>query len=428
MLLKLESPHQGNREVPCFLQRVLSERRELPAPTHSQVCFLVFAFPHTPNYHFRYKNPEREKQNPRAMVVSQLRATEATAGLSQEDAAREREQPTETETLPPREDANLEIGAAVHIAPNKDAGEGTFLRLGGVGIVVAPGEEHGKWHVETREQGNVWVESRFLNVALKRGDAPTKQEQLESTFAVPLSVYNMGNPQLSPDRAEVLQKLVSEKLSDPVFTEAMASRPCNHNNWDNVRIVKGKIGLRCRSCGIHWKADVSAIIKCPAFFNGYCPNGVSCPLPHIHRYKNKAKEEAKARIVALTLQQAAQAAQSGMLHTVKKNTFEYHIHATPRHSHTGKEGTYEGPNLVSQDALNRASTGESVCARHCMATPHLHYSTTKNRQLLQRTKVHLGRQARRVSTTSGLKPRYDCEAHYNPPPHHTTPLRTRPIP
>eukprot|EP01062_Namystynia_karyoxenos_P001923 TRINITY_DN1066_c0_g1_i1.p1 TRINITY_DN1066_c0_g1~~TRINITY_DN1066_c0_g1_i1.p1 ORF type:complete len:781 (+),score=143.31 TRINITY_DN1066_c0_g1_i1:109-2451(+) len=130
-------------------------------------------------------------------------------------------------------------------------------------------------------------------VFLAAPQAPTQQEAIDATFAVP----GMGTEgqKLSAELQQQLEQLVLEKSANPGFIEAMAGRPCRHNNWDNVRMVKGKIGLRCRSCGAHWKAEVTLIAKCPAFFNGFCPNGVECVLPHIHRYKNKQKEEAKAR-------------------------------------------------------------------------------------------------------------------------------------
>eukprot|EP01062_Namystynia_karyoxenos_P062284 TRINITY_DN55195_c0_g1_i1.p1 TRINITY_DN55195_c0_g1~~TRINITY_DN55195_c0_g1_i1.p1 ORF type:complete len:981 (+),score=236.38 TRINITY_DN55195_c0_g1_i1:159-2945(+) len=77
------------------------------------------------------------------------------------------------------------------------------------------------------------------------------------------------------------------------FTANTSSeRPCDHNNWDNVRVKKGQITLRCRDCQLQWKTETERIRKCPQFFQGECANGVACPMPHIHRYK---QGEAKRR-------------------------------------------------------------------------------------------------------------------------------------
>eukprot|EP01065_Artemidia_motanka_P042362 TRINITY_DN566_c0_g1_i1.p1 TRINITY_DN566_c0_g1~~TRINITY_DN566_c0_g1_i1.p1 ORF type:complete len:771 (+),score=213.58 TRINITY_DN566_c0_g1_i1:90-2315(+) len=122
--------------------------------------------------------------------------------------------------------------------------------------------------------------------------AVSEKEHMEATFAVP---GVQQDQELSEEALRVLQETVQERVGNEAFIEAMATRPCAHNNWDNVRMVKGRIGLRCRNCNKHWKPEVAAVVKCPAFFSGFCPNGVRCPLPHIHRYKNKQKEIAKAR-------------------------------------------------------------------------------------------------------------------------------------
>eukprot|EP00659_Diplonema_papillatum_P014092 gene14092-21574_t len=62
--------------------------------------------------------------------------------------------------------------------------------------------------------------------------------------------------------------------------------PCDHNDWDNVRVKKGHLTLRCRVCQKQWKTEPEKIRKCLAFFQGTpCPQGAHCPLPHVHRKK-----------------------------------------------------------------------------------------------------------------------------------------------
>ena len=269
-----------------------------------------------PHIH-RYKNPEKEKVKAKAIMMQTHMRTESALEQSQRELCNKESIDSSSHSEPSNtageEDNQLCMGAAVHIAPEPGS-ELKCLQMGGVGTIVSPGFDSStkKWHIDIRDQGTLWVHESSVRLVWKRGGTThTAQEHLEATFAVPSSVVGPGSQTLAPDKAELLQKLITEKLADSAFTTAIATRPCNHNNWDNVRIVKGKVGLRCRSCGCHWKAEVTTITKCPAFFCGYCPNGVNCPLPHIHRYKNKAKEENKARMVALAIHGVAQATQNG---------------------------------------------------------------------------------------------------------------------
>ncbi|KAJ9461076.1 hypothetical protein DIPPA_29200 [Diplonema papillatum] len=66
---------------------------------------------------------------------------------------------------------------------------------------------------------------------------------------------------------------------------------CDHNDWDNVRVKKGTIMLRCRTCKDQWKTGNKGLLKCSAFYSGGCKLGNRCSFIHIHRYKNEAKEQ-----------------------------------------------------------------------------------------------------------------------------------------
>eukprot|EP01063_Lacrimia_lanifica_P011682 TRINITY_DN183_c0_g1_i5.p1 TRINITY_DN183_c0_g1~~TRINITY_DN183_c0_g1_i5.p1 ORF type:complete len:717 (+),score=192.57 TRINITY_DN183_c0_g1_i5:54-2153(+) len=66
--------------------------------------------------------------------------------------------------------------------------------------------------------------------------------------------------------------------------------PCAHNDWDNVRVKKGFITLRCRQCQAQWKTEMGSVKKCFKFFQGMCRRGAACPLPHIHRYKQSLEK------------------------------------------------------------------------------------------------------------------------------------------
>eukprot|EP01063_Lacrimia_lanifica_P035601 TRINITY_DN6840_c0_g2_i1.p1 TRINITY_DN6840_c0_g2~~TRINITY_DN6840_c0_g2_i1.p1 ORF type:complete len:631 (+),score=202.69 TRINITY_DN6840_c0_g2_i1:171-2063(+) len=287
-----------------------------------------------PHIH-RYKNPEKERTKARGLAGQPHRSPDAHGfPASRDDNASppalgdaltlsdDCSYPLDDESAPqplgglapaPPQNAlavsplvapALAVGVIVHASPDPEAGGERFARVGGMGVVVAPGYDASlqAWNVRARDGTVLPVAAgRLRAVPAARAEAAVSpEERLEATFAVPLAdgADGAAAPAALPlETEEFLQTLVAEKLCDPVFNAVMAGRPCEHNNWDNVRIVKGKIGLRCRTCATHWKVEVSVVVKCPAFFNGCCPNGVGCPLPHIHRYKNKAKEAAKARMV-----------------------------------------------------------------------------------------------------------------------------------
>eukprot|EP01062_Namystynia_karyoxenos_P004404 TRINITY_DN11558_c0_g1_i2.p1 TRINITY_DN11558_c0_g1~~TRINITY_DN11558_c0_g1_i2.p1 ORF type:complete len:464 (+),score=149.75 TRINITY_DN11558_c0_g1_i2:49-1392(+) len=68
-------------------------------------------------------------------------------------------------------------------------------------------------------------------------------------------------------------------------------RPCRHNDWDNVRIKRGWIILRCRECHAQWRQRPSPEGRCHAFNTAAgCPHGQSCALLHVNHYKQTLQE------------------------------------------------------------------------------------------------------------------------------------------
>eukprot|EP01059_Diplonema_ambulator_P012085 TRINITY_DN2222_c1_g1_i1.p1 TRINITY_DN2222_c1_g1~~TRINITY_DN2222_c1_g1_i1.p1 ORF type:complete len:181 (+),score=38.39 TRINITY_DN2222_c1_g1_i1:40-582(+) len=66
---------------------------------------------------------------------------------------------------------------------------------------------------------------------------------------------------------------------------------CEHNNWDNVRVSKRMMTLRCRVCQGQWRAPVEAVwskLRCPAYVRGCC-NVDSCTLLHLN-YRKQSLE------------------------------------------------------------------------------------------------------------------------------------------
>ena len=71
----------------------------------------------------------------------------------------------------------------------------------------------------------------------------------------------------------------------PVVPRAVPDWPCPHNQWDNLRMRKGVMMLRCRCCGESWKVFRPA--PCNDFFKFQsCPLGDNCPRPHIYKTRH----------------------------------------------------------------------------------------------------------------------------------------------
>lgn len=135
-------------------------------------------------------------------------------------------------------------------------------------------------------------------------------------FAVPAHVFMGGSPLPSPPQGSPSPRAQdfnapqgsSPRSASPLATEladgeVQQPRPCDHNNWDAVKLRKGRLTLRCRECNKFWKLLSKSVRKCADFFAGYCPLGTLCPLVHVHRYKNQQKEAEKIRIAAEACQQ-----------------------------------------------------------------------------------------------------------------------------
>eukprot|EP01064_Diplonema_japonicum_P038652 TRINITY_DN942_c1_g1_i1.p1 TRINITY_DN942_c1_g1~~TRINITY_DN942_c1_g1_i1.p1 ORF type:complete len:178 (+),score=50.54 TRINITY_DN942_c1_g1_i1:57-536(+) len=72
--------------------------------------------------------------------------------------------------------------------------------------------------------------------------------------------------------------------------ESIEARPCDHNDWDDVRTRKGYKVLRCRECQQRWKIPSTNVPRCMAFFNDCCLKDVHCEYLHVRRKKNSIIE------------------------------------------------------------------------------------------------------------------------------------------
>jgi len=76
------------------------------------------------------------------------------------------------------------------------------------------------------------------------------------------------------------------------------TRPCAHNSWDNVRLKRGWVILRCRECGSQWRQRPfnASGGRCRTFTGpGGCGLGTKCPLLHVHAVKRTVEERAKKK-------------------------------------------------------------------------------------------------------------------------------------
>eukprot|EP01059_Diplonema_ambulator_P021874 TRINITY_DN3636_c0_g1_i1.p1 TRINITY_DN3636_c0_g1~~TRINITY_DN3636_c0_g1_i1.p1 ORF type:complete len:478 (+),score=116.42 TRINITY_DN3636_c0_g1_i1:47-1480(+) len=113
---------------------------------------------------------------------------------------------------------------------------------------------------------------------------PLHLKQAQEESAKRSGSVSSGNSSKSSGKRKRKNKK-REKIP-PAAPNTFSECPCTHNNWDNVRVKKGHITLRCRVCQEQWKTDTGNVRKCLTFFQtGSCSKGTQCPNPHIHRYK-----------------------------------------------------------------------------------------------------------------------------------------------
>ena len=99
---------------------------------------------------------------------------------------------------------------------------------------------------------------------------------------VPADVAN------TPQVDETQSVAPTEGSSDcgSVSPSTRGKRPCSHNSWDNVRVKKGCVTLRCRQCQAQWRRALENLPRCPIFTqSSTCPHGDSCELLHLHTFK-----------------------------------------------------------------------------------------------------------------------------------------------
>eukprot|EP01059_Diplonema_ambulator_P033321 TRINITY_DN6903_c0_g1_i2.p1 TRINITY_DN6903_c0_g1~~TRINITY_DN6903_c0_g1_i2.p1 ORF type:complete len:157 (+),score=31.65 TRINITY_DN6903_c0_g1_i2:124-594(+) len=77
---------------------------------------------------------------------------------------------------------------------------------------------------------------------------------------------------------------------------------CDHNHWDNVRVHKLMMTLRCRVCEKQWRAPVVEVwgrLRCSAYDRGQCPKGTRCLLLHVAQKKAPLERRVRSHGVAV---------------------------------------------------------------------------------------------------------------------------------
>eukprot|EP01064_Diplonema_japonicum_P007264 TRINITY_DN14935_c1_g1_i1.p1 TRINITY_DN14935_c1_g1~~TRINITY_DN14935_c1_g1_i1.p1 ORF type:complete len:137 (+),score=20.68 TRINITY_DN14935_c1_g1_i1:53-463(+) len=74
--------------------------------------------------------------------------------------------------------------------------------------------------------------------------------------------------------------------------EAIEKRPCEHNDWDDVRTRKGYKVLRCRDCQQRWKIPSNNVPRCMPFLHSCCDKKSECNKLHVRRKKNTVEAPA----------------------------------------------------------------------------------------------------------------------------------------
>ena len=82
------------------------------------------------------------------------------------------------------------------------------------------------------------------------------------------------------------------------LAEAMQQLPCRHNMWENVRVRRGQMCIRCRLCQKRWKcASIIAwkLMRCRSFLSRKgCTKGSECAQLHFYKRRKAAQGEEEA--------------------------------------------------------------------------------------------------------------------------------------
>eukprot|EP01064_Diplonema_japonicum_P024561 TRINITY_DN35153_c0_g1_i1.p1 TRINITY_DN35153_c0_g1~~TRINITY_DN35153_c0_g1_i1.p1 ORF type:complete len:314 (+),score=45.04 TRINITY_DN35153_c0_g1_i1:45-944(+) len=127
-------------------------------------------------------------------------------------------------------------------------------------------------------------------VACRRSTLKFNDEMKISRIIVTPSNHHIFNPiTITENRSYGLDLTDDEEelpvdVDEKILSPPSSQRPCNHNNWDPVRVKRKHALLRCRACASQWKLLAAEVTRCPKYYTG-CPIGESCTMLHINARK-----------------------------------------------------------------------------------------------------------------------------------------------
>ncbi|KAJ9464670.1 hypothetical protein DIPPA_51239 [Diplonema papillatum] len=144
-----------------------------------------------------------------------------------------------------------------------------------------------------------------------------------------------------------------------------AKKLCKHNDWDNVRLSKGVLMLRCRVCQKQCRGRVEVVWgsrKCKEFNTEEgCPNGTDCPLLHIHHRKLSLEQRMQthgdlllAKVGSEKIQELLQKAQEQKMQQRRQRVLQMNNEGT---SNDAKD---ESPETAPMDAANELSCSSAA--------------------------------------------------------------------
>eukprot|EP01065_Artemidia_motanka_P021914 TRINITY_DN2613_c0_g1_i1.p1 TRINITY_DN2613_c0_g1~~TRINITY_DN2613_c0_g1_i1.p1 ORF type:complete len:493 (+),score=155.62 TRINITY_DN2613_c0_g1_i1:80-1480(+) len=167
------------------------------------------------------------------------------------------------------------------------AGAGVDLRVNS--FARAGGTQYGQGPITLcpSYDGSQLLATNMLPQGLPLG--PQLVYQQEQTDACAFNdISRLGPGEVNSEEEEEHQS--SGALMYRHAPPADTSRPCDHNDWDDVRTRKGAKILRCRACQSKWKLPSARVPRCAHFLSGHCERGSACSSVHVHKRKNNLVE------------------------------------------------------------------------------------------------------------------------------------------
>eukprot|EP01059_Diplonema_ambulator_P015227 TRINITY_DN26329_c0_g1_i1.p1 TRINITY_DN26329_c0_g1~~TRINITY_DN26329_c0_g1_i1.p1 ORF type:complete len:214 (+),score=37.13 TRINITY_DN26329_c0_g1_i1:58-699(+) len=168
-----------------------------------------------------------------------------------------------------------------------------------------------------------------------------------------------------PQAASAAPQVVCQRRQQPYGPGALKRRCCQHNEWDNVRVAKGCMTLRCRVCQKQWRTDVDLVwntLKCAEFSDGAdggCQKGVGCQKLHIYHRKLSLEDRVKQHGTSVLEQVKASRITRDALIKVKRIESELRHQQTTTPPQTPQSTTSQQPPRTCAPPL---SPGDSICS------------------------------------------------------------------